>query len=240
MPIEIVGFTDYSSSYPTIHLTSDIKDEVVSAVVNYFKDKTICYSGNYHQNGDYGVPVFSNGTCLRCSMRKWAQLMGMIYSSKDDYMSYYMNVEQDGLEYLPEEEAEVEPSKETSGLPIISDEDVNVMHESISFGMVDFFTTDLALKVWYPEIKRTVEMRKKSDLVGQVIKFTFNDKTYTFTIVGTYIKDNHTYACCIQNGEKKILMVEILEDGEKRILNPEKEPDLVQEIFEDIKRQLAK
>jgi len=51
-------------------------------------------TGEQHQYGHDGVPVFSDGTYASFSYRAWGDIMGAIWSDVDDkdynYMSFYM------------------------------------------------------------------------------------------------------------------------------------------------------
>ena len=98
-----------------------------------------------------GVPVFSDGTCLRFSMRAWGQFMANIYSDVDginyDYMFFYMDVED---EKLPESNLILVKPLETNELSIglISHQDQQLLKETLSFGM-PFMTTDKVLRKYY-------------------------------------------------------------------------------------------
>jgi len=52
------------------------------------------FSGNYHQNGPNGVPVFEDGTMGSFSFRAWGDLMAAIWSTEENkdyhYMDFYM------------------------------------------------------------------------------------------------------------------------------------------------------
>ncbi len=51
-------------------------------------------TGEQHQHGGSGVPVFSDGKMLRLSYRAWGDLMAAIWSEEEDkdynYMDFYI------------------------------------------------------------------------------------------------------------------------------------------------------
>jgi hypothetical protein len=61
----------------------------VSAIENGIR-----HTGEHHQFGDDGVPVFSDGTCGSFSFRAWGDLMAAIWSEEEgrdySYMDFYM------------------------------------------------------------------------------------------------------------------------------------------------------
>ena len=61
-------------------------DAVEAAIQEY----DLCFSGDYHQNGEHGVPVFNDGTHLHLSERMWAKLMARAHGEKD-YLKYYLH-----------------------------------------------------------------------------------------------------------------------------------------------------
>lgn len=48
-------------------------------VTKAVKDSKYCFSGDYHQNGDYGVPYFEDGTPFMVSKREWGLIMAAAY-----------------------------------------------------------------------------------------------------------------------------------------------------------------
>lgn len=76
--MKVIGWTHTEDErYP------DVKDSIDQASFNSFVEATIedirkhnyHFSGSYHQNGLYGVPVFDNGQSLMVSMRTWGKIM---------------------------------------------------------------------------------------------------------------------------------------------------------------------
>ena len=62
------------------------------------------FSGEYHQYGEYGMPMFEDGSVLFCSWRHWGSIMAEAWDPDGDkgldYMDFYMpgscNDEKDG------------------------------------------------------------------------------------------------------------------------------------------------
>ena len=57
-------------------------------------DKELKYTGEDHQYGEYGTPVFEDGRVFLASMRAWGDLMAAVWSEELDtdmsYMDFYM------------------------------------------------------------------------------------------------------------------------------------------------------
>ncbi len=79
---------DYIEVFPKnfIPYLEAIRDSVI--------ENKLRYTGEFHQYGDTGVPVFSDNTCASMSYRAWADLMAAIWSEHEDkdynYMDFYM------------------------------------------------------------------------------------------------------------------------------------------------------
>ena len=156
---KVVGWTDYESDYPCKARSGDELSKILNALKEEISSKGYCFSGNDHQFNPCGVPVFSDGTCIRMSMRAWGYLMASIYSDVHginlSYMDYYMDVF--GEEKLPEyQDINVEPAKvsdEDYQYGIIIEEDNKILSESLSMGM-ELMTLDKVLKVYMELLKQ--------------------------------------------------------------------------------------
>lgn len=42
------------------------------------------FTGGYHQNGDYGVPIFDDGVMMEFSQREWGGIMAKAYPDEID------------------------------------------------------------------------------------------------------------------------------------------------------------
>ena len=53
------------------------------------------FSGEYHQYGEYGMPMFDDGSVLFCSWRHWGSIMAEAWDPDGDkgldYMDFYMS-----------------------------------------------------------------------------------------------------------------------------------------------------
>ena len=67
------------------------------------------FSGQYHQYGEYGMPMFDDGSVLFCSWRHWGSIMVEAWDPDGDkgldYMDFYMpGVGDDEKEVAPKHE----------------------------------------------------------------------------------------------------------------------------------------
>lgn len=93
--LKIIGWSNFECKYPSRNVEGDEFQKIVQLLAEQILLNGYCFSGHEHQNSLTGVPIFSDGTCLRVSMRVWGQIMSIIYSLVDDknytYMDFYMN-----------------------------------------------------------------------------------------------------------------------------------------------------
>ena len=146
--LALAGWSDFECIYPTVLE----EDNMLYVKLNLIKEDIIKkgyrFSGNFHQFGESGVPVFSDGTCFRASMRAWGRLMANIYSEVDginySYMFFYMD---DENQNIPLKMLDNLPSAihEEESLGFIIEEDEQVIQESLRYNM-PLFTTDKILK----------------------------------------------------------------------------------------------
>lgn len=87
--MKIIGWTEwddpnYKEMFPIgeIH-SSDAVDSVRKIIAEELKNKGYKFTGTYHQNGDYGVPVFDTGEVFQCSQRMWGGIMAEAYPESD-------------------------------------------------------------------------------------------------------------------------------------------------------------
>ena len=151
--LKVAGWSNWESEYPNIDFNVYDQGTVIGCVLNEVTSKGLVFSAQDHQYHPLGVPVFDNGTCLRCSMRAWAYIMASSRGS-NDYMEYYMDVPEESV--LPSNEAKVpadEAEKDNGALPVIIGPDQELIMESVSMG-VELMTTDKALKIMFPLYKQ--------------------------------------------------------------------------------------
>lgn len=77
-----------------IGLVCDDDRKYLEAIRESVVSNGIRYSGETHQYGDSGVPLFSDGTVGQFSYRAWGDLMAAIWSTEEkrdyEYMDFYI------------------------------------------------------------------------------------------------------------------------------------------------------
>ena len=154
--LEIVGWTDFDSAYPTRTMSGNEMSEVLDLLRKEILEKKYCFSGTTHQYSSTGVPVFSDGTCLRCSMRAWGLIMSQVYSDVHGINLSYLDFYTDtfGEMVVPTEDFIVVDPLETEDdqLGIVIEEDEKVISETLASGM-EFLTTDKVLRRYITFLK---------------------------------------------------------------------------------------
>lgn len=90
--MKIIGWTNWDSScYDIINHRNNKIEEAIELTINELRKNNYKFTGDYHQNGDYGVPIFDNGAILKCSQREWGRIMASAYPNEID--------DSDGLGY---------------------------------------------------------------------------------------------------------------------------------------------
>jgi hypothetical protein len=93
--LKVVGWCSFASDYPTKKYNEKELKKVLKVVKKEISKNNYSFSGALHQNASNGVPVLSDGSCLRCSMRFWGEIMKDVYSKKLkqelSYMDFYMS-----------------------------------------------------------------------------------------------------------------------------------------------------
>lgn len=161
--LKIVGWTNFECRYPT----KTVEGEEVRQIVQLIGDEVVKYgysfSGQEHQNALTGVPVFSDGTCLRASMRAWGQIMAAIYSSVEgvnlSYMDFYMDSYKETV--LPEfSDVDIEPGNVEDERPgMILQEDAELIYSTIEMKM-ELMTFDKVIKTYVELIQKANKENK--------------------------------------------------------------------------------
>ncbi len=150
--MKIVGWTSFDSTYPMKKLNNKELKEVLHLIKEEIIKNNYLFSGEQHQYSLTGMPVFSDGTCFRASMRCWGHIMSKIHEGPGglqlSYMDFYMMP--DFEEKLPQDSTiEVKPAVlDDISIGCTIKEDHNVLDEAISFGFA-FVTTDKVLEKVY-------------------------------------------------------------------------------------------
>ncbi|MBQ3253221.1 MAG: hypothetical protein IJA65_01585 [Acholeplasmatales bacterium] len=154
--LKIIGWTHFDSIYPTRKYDKDTFNIIFSLICDEIIEKKYLFSGEEHQYSFTGVPLFSDGTCFRASMRSWGVIMASIYSGpngeKLSYMDFYMSLGDDAI--MPEySEIEIKPAiVEEISFGCTTQADRQIISESLAMNM-EFMTTDKVLKKLYEKLK---------------------------------------------------------------------------------------
>lgn len=88
--MKTVGWTEWDNpryrdmfSIGKVYTQSEI-DTVKSIVAEELRSKGYKFTGSYHQDGDFGVPVFDTGEVFQCSQRTWGSIMADAYPNEID------------------------------------------------------------------------------------------------------------------------------------------------------------
>ena len=84
--MRIIGWTEwdnpkYERLYPQ---TYEEYLQVEEAITNELRSKGYKFTGDYHQNGDFGVPILDNGMVYQCTQRCWGEIMASAYPDEVD------------------------------------------------------------------------------------------------------------------------------------------------------------
>ena len=96
--MKIIGWTwygnpDYVEMFPigSVANTDWERKEVEKIIIEELRNNGYRFTGDYHQDGDFGVPIFDNGMVATFSKRQWGALMYKAYPDDGNY--------EKGLEY---------------------------------------------------------------------------------------------------------------------------------------------
>ena len=83
--MKIVGWTEwddpnYRDRFPNgVQIDWDDLHRTEEVIAAELRNKGYKFTGDYHQNGDFGVPIFDDGTVFQCSQRTWGDIMVSAY-----------------------------------------------------------------------------------------------------------------------------------------------------------------
>lgn len=154
--LELVGWRDFECEYPTKMMDQEELSLVIQLIKEDIVKNNYMFSGEDHQNSITGVPVFSNGTCFRTTMRGWGSIMADLYKRNDgsdcSYMDFYMSLGENTV--MPDYESiDIEAMSDCEacmGYP--TKEDMNIVMQAIDQN-IGFLTTDKVLKQIYERMK---------------------------------------------------------------------------------------
>lgn len=87
--LRVIGWTKYSPDYREwgeVHLEDD-GESAELVVMNEIRKRGFKFGGNYHQYGEFGCPVLSDGSIFMVSMRHWGGIMATVWGG-GDYCDY--------------------------------------------------------------------------------------------------------------------------------------------------------
>lgn len=94
--LKLVGWASFECEYPTPKLNKEDMNKLIELIKKDIVKNRYIFSGAEHQQSRTGVPVFSNGTCFRASMRCWGVIMSELLEGPNGesltYMDFYMSV----------------------------------------------------------------------------------------------------------------------------------------------------
>lgn len=78
--LKIVGWTHWDDFRFQEDTSCGPDDELRRRLIAAeLRKKGYRFNGCYHQDGEFGVPVFNDGTTYQCSQRMWGGIMAMAY-----------------------------------------------------------------------------------------------------------------------------------------------------------------
>ena len=90
MPLKVVGYTKHPDNSGDMLWHMDFQggredvEAAENAIIEDIRKHGYVFSGNYHQYGQNGAPVFSDGTLCMCSMRHWGDIMYRAIGAGED------------------------------------------------------------------------------------------------------------------------------------------------------------
>lgn len=87
---------------------NSLLSEMETCIINHCKEKGIRFSGDYHQNGDYGIPVIDDKYMFFCTLREWGYVMAQSDGDNSDmgYLKYYLHGNEHPTKYPNQVEGE--------------------------------------------------------------------------------------------------------------------------------------
>lgn len=154
--LSIVGWTNFDSEYPSRQCSKEEMDEIIILIREEIIRNRYYFGGEEHQYSLTGVPVFSDGTCFRASMRCWGYLMSTIYVGPNDealsYMDFYMSLGENAV--MPKYETiDIKPIKlENESLGLMVGEDGDLLSQTVGMGM-PLMTIDKVLQKYIEKME---------------------------------------------------------------------------------------
>lgn len=231
--MKVIGYTSFDSAYPTIRLLDpESGEEATNALIDEFKEHHIFYSGLTHQNNPLGVPVFDNGTCARCSLRMWSELMAMalgVVKDPEKRFSFALKAENEKLGTVDASKV-VAPKKVESGRPFFKNKDVEEMEtkleideakqkgESCDLTLSPLFEQDKAIALLYKDFYLQETMHREvvgwTDYESDYPNVGGSDRVLEdcYRAIGEEVRKHH-YIICGDNHQGYKYGVPVFQDG---------------------------
>ena len=165
--LKIIGWTNFDCCYPTKEYNNNELDEIISLIIDEIINENYVFSGEEHQYAKTGVPVFSDGTCFRASMKCWANIMANIYVDPDgkpyDLMEFYSSLGKESNMPL-ESVIDIKPAileDVTSGYMIQEDSEFINMNKSYFY--MDYMRLRLNYMYGHSKVIEASKKYKKDD-----------------------------------------------------------------------------
>lgn len=92
--MRIIGWTEfddpkYKERLPIggDYTIQDVRD-TENTIAEELRRKGYRFDGTYHQNGDFGVPIFEDGTICQFTFRSWGHIMALAYPEEIEDKEY--------------------------------------------------------------------------------------------------------------------------------------------------------
>ena len=88
---------------------ADTLNVIEKCIIEHCKEKGIRFSADYHQYGDYGIPIIDNRFMYMGFARTWGWIMAMADGDESDkgYLKYYLHGNEHPTKYPNEVEGEI-------------------------------------------------------------------------------------------------------------------------------------
>ncbi|MBQ7307306.1 MAG: hypothetical protein IJW82_02155 [Clostridia bacterium] len=153
--LSLIGWTSFDSDYPSKEINKKEFKFVVNLIQKDIVKNCYMFSGEEHQSSLNCVPVFSDGTCFRASIRCWGSIMASIYKESDNkklsYIDFCFSLKEKSV--LPDyREIKVKPKQIKNKLfGYYIKEDLEQITQCLNSNM-EFVTTDKVLKRLYEDM----------------------------------------------------------------------------------------
>lgn len=88
--MKVVSWTKWDDHYFEEN-NPDLYKKQIDATIEGLRKYKIHFDASYHQNGEYGVPVFDDGSRMQTSQRNWGEIMVKAFPEEFDDSESDMN-----------------------------------------------------------------------------------------------------------------------------------------------------